>query len=203
METNDNNPVPVETFQGMVQRLFKKMGSPVLDLLHAAVGLAGEAGEYQLAILDHNLKNIPEELGDARFYLQAIFNQYGWTIEDFMDPIFNPPFAYSVRDTFMIKSTDVLDIVKKSWVYGKDMDDRKLYNEVGSVVGAYLDSVKSHGYSDEQIQYINMYKLTLSPTARYPLGYTDAAAIARADKVAEEAAAIAAAEASPFKSQVA
>jgi NTP pyrophosphatase (non-canonical NTP hydrolase) len=50
-------------------------------LLHAALGICGEAGELADAIKRHviygkdlDLKNVIEELGDLRFYLQAVAN---------------------------------------------------------------------------------------------------------------------------------
>lgn len=54
------------------------------DLLHGAIGVAGEAGELLDAVKKHviygqplNLKNAIEELGDIEFYLQAIRNTLG------------------------------------------------------------------------------------------------------------------------------
>jgi NTP pyrophosphatase (non-canonical NTP hydrolase) len=62
-----------------VASLFKVMNPNVLNQLHAAVGISGEAGELLDAIkkvwvynkpLDR--ENVIEELGDLRFYIQAM-----------------------------------------------------------------------------------------------------------------------------------
>lgn len=54
------------------------------DLLHGAIGVAGEAGEFLDAVKKHviygqplNLENAIEELGDIEFYLQAVRNSLG------------------------------------------------------------------------------------------------------------------------------
>jgi NTP pyrophosphatase (non-canonical NTP hydrolase) len=192
-----------ESFAEMVERLFKKMDTSELTLLHATVGLAGEAGEFLLAVLNNDEDNIPEELGDARFYMQAIFNQFGLTFAQFTHQMYVPTYL-SPLNTFIIKASDVLDVSKKFWVYGKPINVDLLIENLGPVVGAYLSLLSQHNLTDELVCEKNMYKLATGPNARYPLGYSDAAAIARADKVAEEiaveeAAAPAAAEKSPFK----
>lgn len=73
----------------MVQNLFKTMGSDSASLMHAGVGVAGEAGELLDAIKKHWVYNKPldaanvlEELGDMFFYAQWILNAFGWTWAD-------------------------------------------------------------------------------------------------------------------------
>jgi len=72
-----------------VERLFKKMSTPALTILHAVVGIAGEAGE----VLDIGKKawayekpldaeKLIEELGDMRFYYQALLDHLGITDVD-------------------------------------------------------------------------------------------------------------------------
>jgi NTP pyrophosphatase (non-canonical NTP hydrolase) len=69
-------------YSAFVAKITKEMGSPVLNLLHGAVGMSGEAGE----LLDSVKKtwaynrpvdrvNIVEELGDLRFYMQMVMIQ--------------------------------------------------------------------------------------------------------------------------------
>jgi NTP pyrophosphatase (non-canonical NTP hydrolase) len=62
--------------------------------IHAAVGVAGEAGElldavkkvhiYGQAQTPENLANIVEELGDLEFYMQAMRNLYGLNRNDIL-----------------------------------------------------------------------------------------------------------------------
>jgi NTP pyrophosphatase (non-canonical NTP hydrolase) len=73
----------------------KRMEGPeaeIHNLLHAAVGVSGEAGElldaikkswiYHKPLNDHN---VMEECGDALFYIQMICNHYGITITDLVE----------------------------------------------------------------------------------------------------------------------
>lgn len=67
------------SYADFVGRLFKVMSTHPDSMMHAAVGVAGEAGELADAIkkvwvygktLDR--VNVVEELGDLRFYMQAL-----------------------------------------------------------------------------------------------------------------------------------
>jgi len=84
---------PLE-YSVMVQRLFKATGfsEKAASLLHAAVGIAGEAGE----ILDCvkkvwaygkplDLDHLVEELGDIEFYLEAARQAIGVSREDVLN----------------------------------------------------------------------------------------------------------------------
>ena len=68
--------------------LFKDMGDEKANLLHAAVGISGEAGELLDSIKKHwaygkdlDVNHVVEELGDILFYLQAMLNQIGVSAE--------------------------------------------------------------------------------------------------------------------------
>ena len=74
------NPIRYDQF---VLRLFKKMEFEQM-VTHAVLGITSEAGEIancykkvQAYGQEINLKNLIEELGDMRFFLQAIQNLYG------------------------------------------------------------------------------------------------------------------------------
>jgi len=81
-----------DDYNRFVNRLFKRMGSPSADLMHAAVGISGEAGEIIDAIkkvwvynkpLDDRVRvSLKEELGDLLFYVHVILFQYGWTLHE-------------------------------------------------------------------------------------------------------------------------
>jgi phosphoribosyl-ATP pyrophosphohydrolase len=75
-------------YDHFVERLFK-LGAACGDLMHAAVGIAGEGGELIDAIKKHvvhnkplNRENVVEELGDLRFYMQAMQNLLGITEQE-------------------------------------------------------------------------------------------------------------------------
>lgn len=68
--------------------LFKPMDRQNM-LVHSAMGLAGEAGEFSDCIKKHVIYGKPldrdnaiEELGDVAFYLQASCNTLGVTLEE-------------------------------------------------------------------------------------------------------------------------
>lgn len=73
----------------MVEKLFNKMNSREEALMHAAIGMAGEAGEAidcikKMWVYKKPLDpvNLLEELGDLTFYIQAALNLMGWTWAD-------------------------------------------------------------------------------------------------------------------------
>lgn len=68
-------------YSEFVEKLAKPMGSEILDALHGAVGISGEAGELLDALKKvwvynkpMDRKNVVEELGDLRFYMQHLMN---------------------------------------------------------------------------------------------------------------------------------
>lgn len=77
---------------------------------------------------------------------------------------------------------EVLDLSKKSWAYGKDLDVEKLIEELGDMRFYYQAMLNMLNLTDEDIQACNIAKLSM----RYPEGvYTDKHAIARLDKQGE------------------
>lgn len=73
---------------------------------------------------------------------------------------------------------EVLDLIKKTTFNNRDLDYRKLLEELGDVE-FYLEALRQAlDISREDILKQNMEKLSL----RYPKGYSDRAAFERADK---------------------
>lgn len=80
-----------EVYPQFVSSRAKPLGNVVLDLLHGAVGISGEAGEnldaikkcwiYNKPLDEAVIANIREECGDALFYIQHICNVLGVNIE--------------------------------------------------------------------------------------------------------------------------
>jgi len=75
-------------YDAFVALLFKQQPPPLMHL-HAALGICGEAGELADALKKEFIynkppdrKNIVEELGDLRFYIQAVMNLYGITEQE-------------------------------------------------------------------------------------------------------------------------
>lgn len=76
------------TYQDFVDALFKH-DTTDMEHMHAALGVAGEAGELADAIKKHVVygkplerENVVEELGDLRFYMQQIMNMHGISEEE-------------------------------------------------------------------------------------------------------------------------
>jgi len=77
------------TYADFVKALLKDMGSESDNLMHAAVGISGEAGELLDAVKKHwaygkplDMYNIREELGDIMFYTTAMMNLLGLDEEE-------------------------------------------------------------------------------------------------------------------------
>lgn len=76
------------------------------------------------------------------------------------------------------EASECLDLVKKSWVYGKPLDLVKLQEEAGDTLHYITMLCIVNGWTLEDLAANNKAKLD----KRYPDGYTDAAAIARVDQ---------------------
>ncbi|WII71740.1 nucleoside triphosphate pyrophosphohydrolase family protein [Bdellovibrio sp. 22V] len=78
-----------ELHNQIVKDLFRPMESRQDELLHAVVGIGGEAGELLDCVKKHvyydkplDVKNILEEAGDVLFYLKAMLMLIGMDITD-------------------------------------------------------------------------------------------------------------------------
>lgn len=77
---------------------------------------------------------------------------------------------------------ELLDAVKKHWAYGKPLDMENVREEIGDIMFYLTAMLNVLGLDEEEIIWANVEKLE----ARYPgITYSDAAAIARADKQGE------------------
>lgn len=122
MNSSSDFPKPPDTgtYDLFVESRFKRFSTDIESMLHAAVGISGEAGE-------------------------------------------------------------LIDAIKKTWVYKKPLDRANLIEELGDLE-FYLQALRLElGINRRIVLEANMAKLL----KRYPTGYTDAAAQARADKQGE------------------
>ena len=79
-------------YSKFVEWNFKIMDSKITTLLHASVGLSGEAGELLdsvkkswVNLTELNTVNLIEELGDVLFYLTAAARELGVSLEYLRD----------------------------------------------------------------------------------------------------------------------
>ena len=77
------------SYSDFVKTRLKPLESAKADLIHCALGIAGEAGEFVDAVKKHAIygqpldrENLIEELGDLRFYMTAMQNKFGISDDD-------------------------------------------------------------------------------------------------------------------------
>lgn len=73
---------------------------------------------------------------------------------------------------------EIMDALKKAWVYGKPLDEQNILEEAGDILFYLQALLLECGFSIPDAMYHNIEKLK----KRYPEGWNQAAAIARADK---------------------
>lgn len=102
------------------------------------------------------------------------------TYKDMGNPIHN---AMHMASGIAGESGEIIDIVKKSFAYGKALDRDHLIEEIGDEMWYLNGILHVLGTTWDEVLAKNIAKLQ----ARYPEGYTDYAATNR-DKVAEKEA---------------
>lgn len=175
----------------MIKRLFKTMPDvPHASLMHAAIGLAGEAAELMMSRLR---KNTIEECGDMEFYIEAAKQQFKSDIEGALtlDPMdtrcaFHLINASNVYQNLVTLSGDILDVVKKSWVYGNILDTGNMTKLLLGVEHNLDVLYEMIGVTKGTVCHLNQVKL-IGPGGRYQSGfYSDDQALERKDKVPGE-----------------
>lgn len=156
-----------------------------VDAKHMAIGIAGEALELLDNIDDLSMENIVEETGDLMFYIVGLSQTLGveleWDISDEYERIYD---AGNISD-FLIETAKaagkVLDLVKKWVIYNNPLGVDELESirlALNELIVCMSGLVDCCGMSMPFIERYNKAKLT----ERYGRKYSDAAAIARADK---------------------
>lgn len=177
------------TFEQMVDSLAKPGEAILTELtamachnMHMIVGVCGEIGELIEAILDDDQPTIIEELGDTEFYLEGFRGKLGIVREN-PNPSAFPPISTTAM-LLAVHSSKLLDIVKKQWAYGKDFLFEEAAMHLHSIDRNLFFVYRHYGYTREQALLHNMQKLS----KRYEnFQYSNEQAIARADKILENA----------------
>lgn len=83
--------VYINDYQGLAMRTAKDMGSPQMNLIHAALGVTSDAGEFATAIKAHavygkplDVVNCIEELGDVLWFVALACNTLGTDLHSVM-----------------------------------------------------------------------------------------------------------------------
>jgi hypothetical protein len=168
-ESHDRN------YRTFVHSRVKWLGTDQADFMHAAAGLVGEAIEYSNRI---DTANELEELGDLEFYLQhALIVTKAFDRPRPNSVNYFPPAGFTDQVLITVCG-DVLDFAKKIWIYNKPAAELPLLQALSGVRQILLRIYESKGISSNAVRDANIAKLI----KRYPTGYSDQAAQARADK---------------------
>ena len=158
---------------GDLQGMTAEASGAAISRLHAAVGMVGEIRELRDTT---GAKNTIEELGDFLFYLQAYANTLEFAA-----------WLNLTSDKITIEELDIaahtlLDLAKKETFYCKAFDAPKAGQTTAllwALVNTYADLAT--GLFVGEIMDENQARLE----ERFPDGYSNAAAQARADKAGE------------------
>lgn len=176
----------------MVESLFKKADKQSEMLIHAAVGVCGEAIEFEAAVREFNVENAIEELGDMAFYIHKILNLYdlntpeGVLVREF-DELLEQYIEDDTKkipnlvDRIVHRSGELLDLSKKIWVYEDESKTNAMIASLFCVMDYIMNFVDQHPIlgSLENIKQRNREKLS----KRYPQGvFTNKDAQERKDK---------------------
>lgn len=180
-------PKPQRDFESpdyidFVASRIKWMPTLAEDLIHACIGIAGELIELRFAT---SRENTLEEFGDLEFYsvhYALAWHKFGNDFDLYSCDVptrTTSGFAECIDDA-MLSAGDLLDYSKKLWIYQKPTVDL-----IADCQGCFLTfrqfMLQAHmhfGVSAATLRATNEGKLR----TRYPTGYSDAAAQARADK---------------------
>ncbi len=178
----------------MVESLFKKADKQEEMLIHAAIGICGEAIELFAAARLGSVENAKEELGDMAFYIQKMLTLIGLTgstadldrilpareiIEKYLEE--DDRFSATV-ERIVNRSGELLDLCKKVWVYEDKKKELELIACFVTVIGHVHDYLVENPFlgSPDDIREGNRQKLR----KRYPQGvFTNKDAQERKDKV--------------------
>lgn len=180
MSRINSRTLVVVPYDQMVRNLFKDMGSPTANLLHAVVGLAGEVGELLIAA---SIDEIVLEMGDVEFYVEAAYQSTGGRnfpelILEGHDMSHHQVFS-TVGLALSISAARLLGFAKRAWIYGEDPNLNAVRYELMRVelmLGTMRELVR---VSKVDVLGANQAKLG----KRFPEGvYTDRDAAVQADQ---------------------
>lgn len=163
--------------------IFASLDIKKCALLHAAIGLAGEAFEL-MNIKSGDQAHAVEEIGDFLFYRRDLVTILGIKDEDI--PFMVRPVIHGLLPLAVYATGEILDAVKKHVIYNQEINTDRILAALAIIEHDIGYSATNLGASIPGILEANIQKLT-GPNGRYPSGkYSDADAAARADKAGEE-----------------
>lgn len=154
-------------------------------LMHGAIGLASELAEVvemqQIGTIDE--VNLKEEMGDIYWYMGIMVDELGLDPDEVYSAKPQDLTHYSARDMMLSSATDdlaisigtAIDLLKKSLIYGKELDVNKLKQNLMDIGSHTQFMLNLYGFTSEQARERNIEKLR----ARYGDKFTEAAALER------------------------
>lgn len=178
VETMAQNTWQNIPYEQMVRNLFKPMEKPSDMLIHACIGIAGEAIELVNA---DDVNNFVEEAGDIEFYIEAL-SQTISPLELAMVTSGGKHTVGELHQLIVLTSGEIMDLGKKHWAYNKPLDKKNIEVQLILLRNYIGDLYTYMGLERAFVRLKNKEKL-IGPNGRYrDQIYSDSAAIARADK---------------------
>lgn len=176
----------VPQYPQFVEQRRKHMDLQLADILHMSLGIVGELGELVQAICKEDLSNLEEEVGDCYFYIVGLRNILMLEYPAELLPAPSPTLhQLGAEIDALVAATDLLDTVKKLWVYEKALSVESIATALETVEFFLIQTLFDFFGQDFKLAEIlrgNIAKLE----KRYPSGYTNSAAQARVDKAPGE-----------------
>lgn len=160
--------VTIKNYQNLAYRTMANLKTKAADGMHMASGVTTELGEMQEGIDNNDRDNIREENGDAFWYVANACNIYGFNFID----------LYEKRDLNhykIFKLHDYMDLHKREFVYGKEIDLEKLEEQLIRLIRLLSDTAREQGFTIEDSLQRNINKLLI----RFPDKFTKEKALNR------------------------
>ena len=158
----------IENYQERAGRTMASLGTLAADGMHMAAGFTTEIGEMKEGIANNDLVNVLEEIGDVWWYCANECTLYGFDLQHIVS-------LATVSEEVPFFLHNIVDLHKREFAYGKEMDIVKLKVELLSLAQYLLKIGKTHYFSLGKILDKNINKLY----KRYPEKFTEDKALNR------------------------
>ena len=187
-----------EDYQRLAVRTAKPLPTLEENLKHVAMGLASETGELSLTVaqafmrMPLEMKNFPEEIGDACWYAALLCDVMGFQFHELTsDPatlsdwspelagavVARNPVALTLMFSFF--AGEIVGAIKAHTIYGKELDADHIRKHLVLFIATASLLSDLHGFDFVEVAlHDNIVKLR----DRYPKAYSDEDAVLRMDK---------------------
>ena len=127
----------IKNYQERAARTMPDLGTKAANGAHMALGVTTEIGELEEGLERKDLVNVREEHGDANWYIANLCNIYSMDFTILYE-VAEEQIEKGLREPF--KLHDLVDLHKREFAYGKDIDVDDLFDELLNLM-TYLISV--------------------------------------------------------------